>query len=113
MKPTHGVFVATLVLRVDRLNAYRRLAGLDTDVSLARSIGVDPTTVYRVLNGKTAMSARFIAGVVATFGPDLFADLFEVVSDSDPADGRSVAPRPRHPVPSSNNARPVVTHRTG
>lgn len=77
--------MATLVLRVDRLNTYRRLAGLDTDASLAHRIGVDPTTVYRVLNGKTAMSARFIAGIVATFGPDLFADLFDVVPDPEPA----------------------------
>lgn len=73
--------MATLVLRADKFNAYRRLAGLHTDVSLARKIGVDPTTVYRVLNGKTAMSARFIAGVVDAFGAELFADLFEVVSD--------------------------------
>lgn len=78
----HGVVVmATLILRGDRLNAYRRLAGLDTDVSLARKIGVDPVTVYRVLNGKTAMSARFIAGIVEVFGADLFSDLFEVVPD--------------------------------
>lgn len=78
--------MATLVLRADKFNAYRRLAGLDTDVSLARKIGVDPTTVYRVLNGKTAMSARFIAGVVDTFGADLFADLFEVIPDVAQAD---------------------------
>lgn len=105
MKPTDGVSVATLILRTDRLNAYRRLAGLETDVSLARSIGVDPTTVYRVLNGRTAMSARFIAGIVATFGPDLFADLFEVVSDDDPAIDRSVATRPRRPAIAVGKAR--------
>lgn len=74
--------MATLVLRADKFNAYRRLAGLSTDASLAQKIGVDPTTVYRVLNGKTAMSAKFIAGVVHIFGPDLFADLFEVLPDA-------------------------------
>lgn len=73
--------MATLVLRSEKFNAYRRLAGLDTDASLARRMGVDTTTVYRVLNGKTAMSAKFIAGVVDAFGADLFADLFEVVPD--------------------------------
>ena len=73
--------MATLVLRGDKFNAYRRLAGLDTDASLARKLGVDPTTVYRVLNGKTAMSARFIAGIVDAFGAELFPDLFEVISD--------------------------------
>jgi len=74
--------MATLVLRNDKFNAYRRLAGLETDASLARRLGMDPTTVYRVLNGKTTMSARFIAGIVDTFGADLFADLFEVVPDA-------------------------------
>ncbi|MFD1547054.1 helix-turn-helix domain-containing protein [Nonomuraea guangzhouensis] len=73
--------MATLVLRADKFNAYRRLAGLDTDASLAQKIGVDPTTVYRVLNGRTAMSAKFIAGIVQIFGADLFADLFEIVAD--------------------------------
>lgn len=77
--------MATLKLRQDRLNSYRRLAKLDTDVALAEALGVDPTTVYRVLNGKTEMSARFIAGVVDAFGSDLFADLFEVVSEGEVA----------------------------
>ncbi|MFI7468660.1 helix-turn-helix domain-containing protein [Nonomuraea sp. NPDC049646] len=70
--------MATLVLRRDKFDAYRRLAGLTTDVDLAARLGVNATTVYRVLSGKTAMSARFIAGVVDVFGPDLFADLFIV-----------------------------------
>ncbi|MGW4426397.1 helix-turn-helix domain-containing protein [Streptosporangium sp. NPDC004631] len=74
--------MATLALRADRLTTYRRLAGLETDASLARRIGVDPTTVYRVLNGKTVMSARFIAGIVDVFGVDLFGDLFEIISDA-------------------------------
>jgi transcriptional regulator with XRE-family HTH domain len=73
--------MATLVLRGDNLNKYRRLAGLHTDASLARRIGVDPTTVYRVLNGRTVPSARFIAGIVEAFGADLFSDLFEVIPD--------------------------------
>ena len=81
MTTIDGVVMATLVLRGDKFNAYRRLAGLDTDASLARKLGVDPTTVYRVLNGKTAMSARFIAGIVDAFGAELFPDLFEVISD--------------------------------
>lgn len=82
MTASTGVVMATLVLRADKLNNYRRLAGLETDVSLARRIGVDPTTVYRVLNGRTAMSARFIAGIVDAFGAELFPDLFEVVPDA-------------------------------
>lgn len=61
----------------------RRLAKLDTDVALAKKVGVDPTTVYRVLNGKTEMSARFIAGIVDAFGAELFPDLFELVPETE------------------------------
>lgn len=85
MTTLKGAPVAILKLREDKLNAYRRIAGLGTDAALAQKLGVDPTTVYRVLNGKTEMSARFIAGIVDAFGSDLFADLFEVVTDGEVA----------------------------
>ena len=85
MMTAKGGIVAILRLREDKLNAYRRIAGLNTDAAFAQKIGVDPTTVYRVLNGRTEMSARFIAGIVDAFGSDLFADLFEVVSDGEVA----------------------------
>jgi transcriptional regulator with XRE-family HTH domain len=81
-----GSVMATLVLRKDKLAAYRRLAGLESNVSLAGRLGVDPTTVYRVLTGRTMMSARFIAGIVEVFGAELFADLFEVVSAAAPVE---------------------------
>jgi transcriptional regulator with XRE-family HTH domain len=85
MTTLKGAPVAILKLREDKLTAYRRIAGLSTDTALAQKLGVDPTTVYRVLNGKTEMSARFIAGIVDAFGSDLFADLFEVVSEGEVA----------------------------
>jgi len=75
--------MATLALRGDKLAVYRLRAGLETDAGLARRIGVDPTTVYRVLNGRTAMSARFIAGIIDAFGVEAFPDLFEVIPDAD------------------------------
>lgn len=75
---TRKEIMATLKLREDKFNALRRLAGLTTDAKLADRLGVDATTVYRVLNGKTEMSARFIAGIVDIFGVELFSDLFEV-----------------------------------
>lgn len=78
--------MATLKLREDKLHAYRRIAGLTTDAKFAERLGVDATTVYRVLNGKTEMSARFIAGIVDTFGADLFPDLFEIERTTE-ADG--------------------------
>lgn len=89
MTTTTGGNIATLKLREDRLPAYRRLAKLTTDAALAEAIGVDATTVYRVLNHKTQMSARFIAGMVDAFGSELFPQLFEVVRDA--ADNESEA----------------------
>jgi len=72
---------STLSLRKDKLAAYRRLAGITTDQELARRIGMDPSSVSRILKGNQAPGARFIAGLVAIFGADLFPDLFEVVEE--------------------------------
>jgi transcriptional regulator with XRE-family HTH domain len=91
MTTTKGGIIATLKLREDRLPAYRRLAKLTTDAALAEAIGVDATTVYRVLNHKTQMSARFIAGMVDAFGSELFPQLFEVARDDTTADNESEA----------------------
>lgn len=75
---------ATLRLRKERLASFRRLAGITTDLELAARINVDPSTVSRVLNGTQAPGPRFIAGLVQTFGVDLFPDLFEVIDDDSP-----------------------------
>lgn len=76
---------ATLRLRKDKLASYRRLAGIDTDLELARRINMDPSSISRILKGNQAPGPRFIAGLVITFGADLFPDLFEVVEDLDAA----------------------------
>lgn len=75
--------MATLRLRKDRLATYRRLAKIETDGKLAEQIGVHPATVSRILHGTQAPGPRFIAGLVVLFGTDLFADLFEVVTDDE------------------------------
>lgn len=70
---------ATLRLRTAQLVKYRTLAGIATDDSLAKRMGVDPATVSRVLRGKQEPGPRFIAALVAAFpGMDL-DDLFEVI----------------------------------
>lgn len=77
-----GVTVlATLELNLPGVVKIRRLAGLEHDHQFASRIGVDPTTVSRVLGRKSAPGPRFIAGCIEAFGADCFTDLFVVVPD--------------------------------
>lgn len=70
---------ATLVVRLDALTALRRDARLDTNAALAAAIGVDQSTVGRVLAGRTEPSTRFVAGLtrLAEKHGRGFGDLFE------------------------------------
>lgn len=70
---------ATLRLRAEVLTKYREIAGLTSDVDLARRMEIDPTTVYRVLNGRTVPSAKFIASLPAAFKGVGLDELWEVV----------------------------------
>ena len=75
--------MATLELNQAGLAKIRRLSGLKLDHELAARIKVDPTTVSRVLTGKSAPGPRFIAGCIEAFGADCFTDLFRVVPDDE------------------------------
>lgn len=77
--------LATLALKTEALDKMRRLAGINTDVELARRIGVDPGNLSRVLSGKAAPGPKTIAGLMQTFGTEWFPDLFEVVPDDEAA----------------------------
>lgn len=73
--------LATLGLKLEGLAKVRKLAGIDTDVELARRAGIDPGNLSRVLSGKAAPGPKFIAGLMDTFGTEWFTDLFEVLPD--------------------------------
>ncbi len=73
--------LATLGLKLEGLAKVRKLAGIDTDVELARRAGIDPGNLSRVLSGKAAPGPKFIAGLMGTFGTEWFEDLFEVRPD--------------------------------
>ena len=75
--------MATLQVNMPGLAKIRRLSGLVHDHQLATRINVDPTTVSRVLTGKSAPGPRFIAGCIEAFGADCFTDLFVVVPDDE------------------------------
>lgn len=78
---TEGNTLATLRINHDGLARHRRRAKIHDDHELARMMGVDYSTLHRVLSGKSSPGIRFIGGAVALFGSTSFAQLFDVVGD--------------------------------
>lgn len=70
--------MATVQLNLNGLNRKRKQAGIQDDRDLARRMGINPATVHRVLNGKAEPGNRFIAGIALVFGPNSFAQVFNV-----------------------------------
>lgn len=77
---------ASIALRSRQFQKFMALKGLKTDTAIAATIGCDRGNLSRVLAGKQAPGARFIAGCLVAFPELEFSDLFEVVdSDEDAA----------------------------
>lgn len=53
----------TLVLRMDVIKALREIKNLEADGALAHAMGVDQSTVSRVLRGVAQPGPKFIAGL--------------------------------------------------
>lgn len=68
----------TIALRMDGLEKAMTKAGIHTKAGLAAHIGVDRSTVQRVLGGRTGPGEEFIAAVLAAFPKSRFEDLFAV-----------------------------------
>lgn len=68
----------TLRLNRERLDGLRRAHGIESEAELARRIGVDASTLWRVSRGDVAPSASFIARVMVAFPAATMGDLFEV-----------------------------------
>lgn len=75
---------AAIRLRTGQYRKFAALKGWRTDDQAARAVGVDPATLSRVLKGRSAPGSRFIAGVLSALPEVDFADLFEVVDDTEP-----------------------------
>ncbi|TFC92079.1 MULTISPECIES: hypothetical protein [Cryobacterium] len=71
---------AALVLNRAQLDELRRANGIVSEVELARIIGVNPVTLWRVSNGDVHPSNGFIARVMLAFPHASMASLFQVVS---------------------------------
>ncbi|RFA12114.1 hypothetical protein B7R22_16925 [Subtercola boreus] len=56
-----------LVLNRPKLDELRRAHGIQSEADLARRIGVDPTTLYRLTTGRTKPSNEFMAGLKDAF----------------------------------------------
>lgn len=55
-------------------------AGLATDTEIGAHLRMNQASIWRLLHGKTAPSAAFIAAVLASFPGVKFEDVFEVVT---------------------------------
>lgn len=71
----------TLTLRRDNLDKARADAGIVTDQQLAGAMHYDQGNLSRVLTGKSRPGLAFIAGLLAVFGVERFAELFYLVTD--------------------------------
>lgn len=72
--------MATLRFKPHGLAKIRRLGIAPSNSELAAVLGVDRTTVQRVLRGEP-VGIRFVAGAVLAWGVEWFAELFEAVPD--------------------------------
>ncbi len=79
---TQTFAASRIALRRQQLDKYMTLRGMKTQRQLAEAIGVNETTVYRALEGRSGPGEKFIAGLLAAFSPLTFDDLFEVVADA-------------------------------
>ena len=76
---THNSRTAEPALRVDRdvLLAHRDAAGITSNAALAERIGVNESTLQRILGNHVEPSTRFIAGVLKALPGAKFEDLFK------------------------------------
>ncbi|NUT53508.1 MAG: helix-turn-helix transcriptional regulator [Saccharothrix sp.] len=72
----------TVRIRTDIFCKARALAGFPSEYETARAMGVNRSTLSRVLSGELQPGAAFIAGALVALDPMAFEDLFEVVPKS-------------------------------
>ncbi|WP_121010755.1 helix-turn-helix domain-containing protein [Saccharothrix australiensis] len=70
----------TIRLRTAAFAKAALLAGYPSDYALAKAMGVNRSTVARVLNGELRPGPAFIGGALTALAPMQFEDLFEVVA---------------------------------
>ena len=71
----------TLRVRWNVVEALRQIKDLESDSDLARAMGVNTSSVSRVINGRQQPGPRFIAGLCVALDAKM-TDLFVVVEDA-------------------------------
>ena len=69
----------TIKLKMDRFAKVAAAYGWTTNADIARALGIDETTVGRVLKGKANPGVQFIGGLLAAAEEIGFRRVFEVV----------------------------------
>lgn len=69
----------TVQLRTEYFAKAVVLAGYSSDYALAKAMGVNRSTVFRVREGTLQPGAVFIGSALTALAPMTFEDLFEVV----------------------------------
>nr|WP_143532419.1 helix-turn-helix transcriptional regulator [Saccharothrix sp. ALI-22-I] len=83
----------TVRLRSSLFTKATKLAGFRSDYALAKAMGINRSTISRVVSGEIQPGPAFIAGALIAFAPMQFEDLFEVA----PATTTSSSPTPETP----------------
>ncbi|MEV8442130.1 transcriptional regulator [Actinosynnema sp. NPDC051121] len=73
----------TVKLRFDIFTKAARLAGYHSDYRAAKAMGLNRSTLARVMSGELQPGTTFIAGALVALTPMQFDDLFEVVPKKD------------------------------
>ena len=69
----------TLRFRADQFRLYAQTRGILTDNAIATAIGLDRSTVWRLLAADTAPGKLTIAAILTAFPDRKFEDFFEIV----------------------------------
>lgn len=73
---SRGAQSPVFVLNRPGLDRLRKAHGIESEADLARVIGIDPVTLYRVSTGRTLPSNSFMAKVATAFPAAKFDQLF-------------------------------------
>jgi hypothetical protein len=99
---------ATIRLRHSQWTKLVQLAGITSDQTLARRMGISRSSVSRVLRNGGEVGARFIAGALVAF-PELdFDDLFVVTVDTQTPQAPPPEPPPKPPKPRKRTPKPLA-----
>lgn len=75
---------AVWVMDARQLRWWGKEQGWTTYGEIALGLGVAPSTLSRVVNGKSQPGADLMAAIRLVFGPEAFADIFPSVTEEVP-----------------------------